>query len=177
MSPRTRTTGLFLWCNWSIRENKRRACCSACVSSIMHNRCTDRILLVKHNTCKLAVASLVLGRLVRGHCVNIIVNISLRRLLGLLRSFFTQGCCAPNRVMLKTELWGQGHEMVRWMSCWSVTMAKTHKKRFLKLTLCMILLKNESYHYGRSKNKKTELLFNTFLVFDLRVAHNLWIFL
>lgn len=34
-------TMLFLWCNWSIRQNKRRACCSACASSIIHKRCTE----------------------------------------------------------------------------------------------------------------------------------------
>lgn len=46
--------GLSLWCNWSIRQNKSGACCSACGSSIMHKRCTDRKLLVKHDTCKSA---------------------------------------------------------------------------------------------------------------------------
>lgn len=66
-----RTMGLFLWCNRSIRQNKGRACCSACASSIMHTRCTDRILLVKHDTCKSPALSLVWLRSVRGPYVAI----------------------------------------------------------------------------------------------------------
>lgn len=66
-----RTMGLFLWCNWSIRQNKGRACCSACASSIMHKRCTDRILLVKHDTCKSPALSLVWHCSVRGRYVAI----------------------------------------------------------------------------------------------------------
>lgn len=69
-----RTMGLFLWCNWSIRQNKRRACCSACASSIMHKRCTDRILLVKHDTCKSPALSLIWHCLVRGGYVAITVS-------------------------------------------------------------------------------------------------------
>lgn len=68
-----RTMGLFLWCNWSIRQNKGRACCSACASSIMHKRCTDRILLVKHDTCKSAELSLVWHYTVRGRYVAITI--------------------------------------------------------------------------------------------------------
>lgn len=58
--------GLFLWCNWSIRQNKSRACCSACASSIMHKRCTGRKLLVKHDTCKSAPSPFS-TRTARGH--------------------------------------------------------------------------------------------------------------
>lgn len=48
--------GLFLWSNWRIRQNKSRACCSACASSIMHKRCTGREMFVKHDTCKSATS-------------------------------------------------------------------------------------------------------------------------
>lgn len=116
-----RTMGLFLWCNWSIRQNKGRACCSACASSIMHKRCTDRILLVKHDTCKSPVPSLV------WHCT---VGVVMWPLWFQRPSDFVI-------IVSKSVLWGliqQGavlklnfedkevHEMVQWISCWPDTV-------------------------------------------------------
>lgn len=93
-----RTMGLFLWCNWSIRQNEGRACCSACASSIMHKRCTDRKLLVKHDTCKSPALSLAWHCSARGRYVVITDSGGLLTLLLMQSSPF--GTVWSDRVLL-----------------------------------------------------------------------------
>ncbi len=124
-----RTMGLFLWCNWSIRQNKGRACCSACASSIMHKRCTDRKLLVKHDTCKSPALSLIWHSSARGRHVASAVPEAFWVCYDCSQDcsawFDPTGCCS------ESELWGQGNVWngtVNFMLARQL-MAKPHRKK------------------------------------------------